>query len=205
MTIDTAKEAALLPALKQQDEQSFNQLVGMYYGAMMGLARSMVGDAIADEVVQEAWVSVYRALPRFEGRSSLKTWILRITANEARTRLRKETRSVAVEGLSPGGDGVLVGRFAENGHWSVPPSTWHDDGPDTLLTSSEMRDCIELTMGRLPELQQAVFVLKDLEDYGFEEICNILEISASNARVLLHRARISLFGKIEHFQDSGEC
>ncbi|WP_210395409.1 RNA polymerase sigma factor [Motiliproteus sediminis] len=205
MSIDTAKEAALLPALKQQDEQSFNQLVGMYYGAMIGLARSMVGDAIADEVVQEAWVSVYRALPRFEGRSSLKTWILRITANEARTRLRKESRTIAVEGLSPGGDGVLTGRFADDGHWTIPPSTWHEDSPDTLLTSTEMRDCIELTMGRLPELQQAVFVLKDLEDYGFEEICNILQISASNARVLLHRARISLFGKIEHFQDSGEC
>jgi len=205
MAIDTALEAELLPLLRTRHEASFNRLVAMYCGPMLGLAKSMVGEAIADEVVQEAWVSVYRALPRFEGRSSLKTWILRITANEARTRLRKESRTLAFEALSPGGAGVLTGRFAEDGHWQIPPSGWHDDSPDALLTSSEMRNCIEATMARLPELQQAVFVLKDLEHYSFEEICNILDISASNARVLLHRARISLFGKIEHFQDSGEC
>lgn len=205
MAIDTELEAELLPQLQRQDDTSFNRLVRLYSGVMLSLARSIVGDAIADEVVQEAWLSAYRALPKFEGRSSLKTWLLRITANQARTRLRKENRSVAMDALSPGGEGVLQGRFAEDGHWRIPPSGWHDDSPEALLTRREMGDCIELTMARLPDLQQSVFVLKDLEQYGFDEICNILEISASNARVLLHRARLSLFGKIEHFQESGEC
>ena len=205
MAIDTALEAELLPQLKTRHEASFNRLVLLYSGTMLGLARSMVGDAIADEVVQEAWLSVYRALPNFEGRSSLKTWILRITANEARTRLRKESRTLALDALSPGGEGILTERFGDDGHWRIPPSGWHDDSPDALLTSGEMGDCIEATMARLPDQQQAVFVLKDLEHHSFDEICNILEISASNARVLLHRARLSLFGKIEHFQDSGEC
>ena len=100
---------------------------------------------------------------------------------------------------------MMPGRFQDNGHWSVPPSAWHDEGPDALLTNQEMGDCIQYSLSRLPELQQAVFTLKELEGYSFEELCNILEISASNARVLLHRARISLYGKIEHFQESGEC
>ncbi len=172
---------------------------------MLGLARSIVGMAIADEVVQEAWLSVYKALPKFEGRSSLKTWILRITANEAKSRLRRESRHLSLEAISGGETDVMAGRFQNNGHWSLPPSAWHDDGPDALLTNVEMGDCIEHSLSRLPALQQAVFTLKELEGYSFEALCNILEISASNARVLLHRARISLYAKIEHFQESGEC
>ncbi|MEH6470572.1 MAG: RNA polymerase sigma factor [Halopseudomonas sp.] len=200
-----AFEAELLPKLVDGDKASFNRVVEAYYGPMLGLARSIVGEAIADEVVQEAWLSVYKALPKFEGRSSLKTWILRITANEAKSRLRRESRHVSLEAISGGETDVLPGRFQNNGHWSVPPNGWHDESPDALLTNAEMGDCIELTLNRLPELQRAVFNLKELEDFSFEELCNILEISASNARVLLHRARISLYGKIEHFQESGEC
>lgn len=205
MTIDTALEAELLPGLRQQEARSFQRLVERYTGAILGLARSLVGDAIADEVVQEAWMSAHKALPRFEGRSSLKTWLLRITANEARSRLRRESRMVSLEALSPGGEGVLEGRFNASGEWQIPPSQWQDDGPEALLTRSEMGDCIEVTLEALPEAQQAVFVLRDLEHQSFEEICNILDISASNARVLLHRSRTRLFSAIEHFQDTGEC
>jgi len=200
-----AFEADLLPMLIQGDKASFNRMVEAYYGPMLGLARSIVGMAIADEVVQEAWLSMYKALPSFEGRSSLKTWILRITANEAKSRLRRESRHVSLDAITGGETDMMPGRFQDNGHWSVPPSAWHDEGPDALLTNLEMGDCIQYSLNRLPELQQAVFTLKELEGYSFEELCNILEISASNARVLLHRARICLYSKIEHFQESGEC
>ena len=198
-------EAELLPKLRNGDKASFNRLVEAYYGPMLALARSIVGEAIADEVVQEAWLSVYKALAKFEGRSSLKTWILRITANEAKSRLRRESRKLSLEAISGGDTDILPGRFQDDGHWSIPPTSWHDESPDALLTNQEMGDCIELTLNRLPELQQAVFNLKELDNHSFDEICNILEISASNARVLLHRARVSLYGKIEHFQESGEC
>ena len=198
-------EAELLPRLLQQDEQSFNHLVQTYYGSMLALARTIVGEAIADEVVQEAWVSIYRALPKFEGRSSLKTWILRITANEAKTRLRKESRTISLEQFDDGGEGVLAGRFNGQGAWQIPPGAWHEDGPEALLINHEMGDCIEHTLHHLPEMQQSVFMLKDLDGNSFDAICNILEITSSNARVLLHRARVSLFGKIEHFQETGEC
>ena len=198
-------EAELLPLLAEQDEESFNYLVRTYYGSMLGLARSIVGDAIADEVVQEAWVSIYRALPKFEGRSSLKTWMLRITANEAKTRLRKESRTVSLEQFDDGGESILAGRFNSQGAWQRPPGSWHEEDPEALLINTEMGECIEHTLHLLPEMQQAVFSLKDLDGNSFDSICNILEITSSNARVLLHRARVSLFGKIEHFQETGEC
>ncbi|MCW8885492.1 MAG: RNA polymerase sigma factor [Motiliproteus sp.] len=200
-----AIESELLPKLLEQDETSFNKLVEAYYGIMLALARSIVGEAIADEVVQEAWVSIYRALPKFEGRSSLKTWILRITANEAKTRLRKESRTISLDQFEEGGDNPLFGRFHDDGHWQKPPNSWQEDGPESLLINHEMGDCIEFTLNHLPAMQQAVFELKDLGGSSFDEICNILDISSSNARVLLHRARVSLFGKIEHFQETGEC
>ncbi|WP_198939366.1 RNA polymerase sigma factor [Motiliproteus sp. MSK22-1] len=198
-------EAELMPGLAERDEKSFNRLVQTYYGSMLGLARTIVGEAIADEVVQEAWVSIYRALPKFEGRSSLKTWILRITANEAKTRLRKESRTISLEQFDNGGEGILANRFNNQGAWQAPPGAWHEESPETLLINTEMGDCIEHTLHHLPDLQQAVFALKDLDGNSFEAICNILDISSSNARVLLHRARVSLFGKIEHFQETGEC
>ncbi len=203
--VTQAFEAELLPKLRQGDKQSFIRIVEAYSGPMLGLARSIVGESIADEVVQEAWISAHRALSRFEGRSSLKTWVLRITANEAKSRLRRESRMVSLEALSGGETDILPGRFQSNGHWSAPPSSWHDESPDALLTNQEMGECIDFTLSRLPELQRAVFNLKELERYSFDEVCNILEISASNARVLLHRARASLYSKIEHFQESGEC
>lgn len=200
-----AFEAELLPKLRQGDLPSFNRIVEAYSGSMLGLARSIVGESIADEVVQEAWISAYKALSRFEGRSSLKTWVLRITANEAKSRLRRESRLVSLEAISGGETELLPNRFQSTGHWSAPPSSWHDESPDALLTNTEMGECIEFTLSELPELQTAVFNLKELQNHSFDEVCNILEISASNARVLLHRARISLYRKIEHFQESGEC
>tara|TARA_R110002095_G_scaffold32443_6_gene30849 strand:- start:2162 stop:2431 length:270 start_codon:yes stop_codon:yes gene_type:complete len=88
---------------------------------------------------------------------------------------------------------------------SIPPTLWHDSSPEALLTSHELSGCIRQRLEKLPTLQPAVFTLKELEDHSFDDVCNILDTSASNVRVLLHRARISLYGMIEHFQASGEC
>ena len=197
-------ERELLPRLRQQHEPSFNRLVKSYYGSMRALAGTIVGNAFSDEVVQEAWVSIYRALPKFEGRSSLKTWILRVTVNAAKTRLRRESRYLSLEQISGGKSELLPGSFDSQGHWRVPPSGWHDESPEALLINMEMGRCIELTLRMLPELQRAVFTLKELEGNDFGQVCNSLNISLSNARVLLHRARIKLFCKIEAFQETGE-
>lgn len=200
-----AFEAGLLHKLIQGDKESFNQIVDAYFDSMLRLARSIVGESIAEEVVQESWLSVYAALPNFEGRSTLKTWILRITANEAKSRLRRESRQVSINAFTGGATGFLAEHFQDDGHWSTPPTLWHDASPEALLASHQLSDCIRQRLEKLPTLQRAVFTLKELEDHSFDDICNILDISASNVRVLLHRARIGLYSMIEHFQASGEC
>ncbi len=163
-----------------------------------------MGEKIADEVVQEAWLSALRAIGKFEKRSSLKTWLLRIVANEGKTRLRKENRMTSLEALTAE-DPNIVNRFDDRGHWSPGPSQWHADTPEALLTTDELKACMDQLIESLPDLQGATLNLREKQGYSLDEICNILDVSKSNARVLLHRARTKLFRCIDHFQETGEC
>ena len=172
---------------------------------MLAVARAIIGESLADEVVQEAWVSIYRSLAKFEGRSSLKTWILTITANEAKSRLRKENRMVSLDSMVEDSGGVMPDRFGENGRWSRPPVSWHEDTPEALLDNQQLMECIDKIMGQLPEQQRVALSLKEMKGISLDEICNILGISSSNVRVLLHRARHRLFERIDHFQETGQC
>ncbi len=181
------------------------ELISLYYSSMLTVARQMVGDSIADEVVQEAWISIQKSLSGFEGRSSIKTWIIRITVNEAKNRLRKESRYVSLDPTNDGYESPLNGRFSAKGCWARAANQWHDETPEALLTNEEMSHCLDTKMQLMPNMQKTVFTLKDIEGLSFNDICNILELSASNVRVLLHRARINLFTTIEHFQETGEC
>jgi RNA polymerase sigma-70 factor (ECF subfamily) len=162
---------------------------------MVRLARSIVGAARAEEVVQEAWIKVLAALPTFELRSSLRVWLMRILRNEAISLLRKDRRSPETET-----DDALDDRFAPDGSWRTPPAIWSLDTPEALLASKEMQDVLNRALEALPELQRTVLTLKDIEDLSFDEICNVLEISASNARVLLHRARRRLWAAVDIHQ-----
>ncbi len=197
-------EDALIDALLAKDEGAFRHAIQQHHSAMLHLARTIVGSHIADEVVQESWFSAMRALPKFERRSKLKTWLMRIVANEAKTRLRKESRLVSLDAMTEP-DSVLAGRFNERGEWQTTPVEWEGDSPDALLSSHELKDCIDEMIAGLPELQGATLSLREQQDYSLAEICNILEVSESNVRVLLHRARNRLFRCIEHFQDTGDC
>ncbi|HVL02208.1 MAG TPA: sigma-70 family RNA polymerase sigma factor [Dongiaceae bacterium] len=192
--------------LRRRDHRAFELLVTHLHRPLVAVARAIIGDSLAEEVVQEAWVSVYRALPDFEGRSSLKTWIYTIVGNEARTRLRKEKRIVALEDLAePGVDYLDSHRFHADGHWGTPPPDWHIESPDQLLEEAQLQKCIEVTLEQLNPNQKAVFTLRDLEQQSLEEICNILQLSDSNVRVLLHRARLRLLQVIDRYQVTGEC
>lgn len=192
--------------LRRRDHRAFETLVSQLHRPLVAVARSIIGESLAEEVVQEAWVSIYRALPEFEGRSSLKTWIYTIVGNEARTRLRKEKRIVALEDLAePGIDYLDGGRFLANGHWDRPPPDWHLESPDQLLEEAQLQDCIEFTLEQLSPNQKAVFTLRDLEQQSLDDICNILQLSDSNIRVLLHRARLRLMQVIDRYQVTGEC
>jgi len=198
-----------LERLRQQDHIAFAQLVTQLHGPLLSVARAIVGESLAEEVVQEAWVAAYRNLPRFEGRSSIKTWLFTIVSNEAKTRLRKEKRLVALEDLSQDGcvDYLDVDdRFYRfGGHWKKPPPRWHLDTPDQLLEQEHLQKCIDHTLSILPPQQKAVFLLRDIEQQALAEICNILEITESYVRVLLHRARIKLLQVIDRYQETGEC
>ena len=199
-------EADLINGLARRQDDAFRHAIKRYQTSMRYLARSIAGEKIADEVVQEAWVSAMKAIDRFEGRSSLKTWLMRIVANEAKTRLRKESRHVSLEAMYPD-DPDLSNRFDDAEHWrrGSEPAAWAEDSPEALLSSGEMAACMERAMSQLPEMQSATLRLREHQGYSLGEICNILEVSESNVRVLLHRARSKVFTTVEHFQTTGEC
>ena len=201
----TVDDADLLKRLLNGEQQAFRELVTTYQGAMRAVAHAIVGNRHADVIVQDAWLSVVRNLSGFEGRSSLKTWLLTITANAAKQRYKQNRREVLLDDLpSPHGT-VDDERFSSDGHWLLAPYSWHQDSPDALLSEDELRECLEQTLLSLPQLQSSVLVLRERQGLELEEICNILEISLSNVRVLIHRARLKVFATVEHFEETGEC
>jgi RNA polymerase sigma-70 factor (ECF subfamily) len=200
---EETSEKEILSRLLAGDEVLFQEVFSRYHSSMKAVAYAIAGPIIADEIVQEAWVSAIKALPKFEGRSSLKSWLIRIVANEAKTRRRKENRSVSLEGIQD--TWATDPRFTENSHWQNPSSQWHVDSPEEILSADELRDCIEKNMQLLPENQLSALRLRDAGGLSMDELCNILEVSSSNVRVLLHRARDRMLRVIDHFQITGEC
>src|SRR4051812_32299630 len=202
MLIDA--DAELLIRLRRGDEDAFMELVDRYGPLMLRIALSHVPTrAVAEEVVQEAWLGVLQGLGRFEGRSSLKTWILRIVANRARTRGERERRSVPLSSLEPAGDEPAVDpdRFLPPDHplypggWSAPPQAW----PDERLLAKETLTQVRESIAKLPPRQQEVIVLRDVEGWEPEEVCAALELTEGNQRVLLHRARSKVRGDLERY------
>ena len=198
-------EADLLQRLLAGEQRAYRELVARHQGAMRAVAYAIVGSRHADEVVQDAWLAVVRSLEGFQGRASLKTWLLTITANTAKTRLKHNRREVLLDDL-PGPHGsVGEERFSESGHWLLAPQAWHQDSPEALLTEEELRECLDKTLASLSELQASVLVLRERQGLELEAICNLLDISLSNVRVLLHRARLKVFATLEHFEETGQC
>ena len=195
----------LLARLKAGEHAAFELLVRRHHAPMKRLAGAMIGDAQAEEVVQEAWLSAIRHLADFEGRASLKTWLYTIVSNEARTRLRKGKREVLIDDQAGGEQLFDQGRFIADGHWARSPTLWHDESPEALLSHDDFRRCLEKTLQKLPEVQRAALLLRDQDEIPLDEICNILDISASNVRVLIHRARTRLYQMVEHFEETGTC
>jgi len=180
----TADDGDLLKRLLSGEQQAFRELVIAYQSAMRAVAYAIVGSRHADEVVQDAWLSVVRNLAGFEGRSSLKTWLLTITANAAKNRYKQNRREVLLDDLpSPHGP-IGDDRFSSDGHWLLAPLAWHQDSPEALLTEDELRECLERTLISLPQLQSSVLVLRERQGLELEEICNLLELSLSNVRSL---------------------
>jgi RNA polymerase sigma-70 factor, ECF subfamily len=193
------------------DRAAFAELVRRYHGPLLRLALAFVRDrALAEEVVQDTWLGVLDGLRGFEGRASLKSWIFRILTNRAKTRGAREARTVPFSALSEGeGDGevgVDPARFDTRGMWQDPPEAWAANTPDALLRREEAVKVMESVVAALSEGQRAVITLRDLEEVGPEETCNLLGITMTNQRVLLHRARTKVREALErHFRGAESC
>jgi RNA polymerase sigma-70 factor (ECF subfamily) len=192
-------DADLLARLRAGDEAAFMALVDRYGPLMLRIALSHTPSrAVAEEVVQEAWLGVLQGLDRFEGRSSLKTWILRIVANRARTRGERERRSVPLSTLEAS---VEPGRFRPDsdpqypGGWATPPDTW----PEQQLLQAETLATIQAAIAKLPPRQQEVIVLRDVAGWEPEDVSEALELTDGNQRVLLHRARAKVRNEVEAY------
>ncbi|NQY26454.1 MAG: sigma-70 family RNA polymerase sigma factor [Piscirickettsiaceae bacterium] len=191
-------EKVLIERLINGEQSAFVQLVSDYNNLMVSVARAIVGEAFADEVVQDAWISAIKALPKFERRSSLKTWLLHIVSNGAKSRIRRENR---FSSLDEGWQSVSADKFDNIGHRYDDVLAWEQATPEALLANDQLQSIIESSFQQLPAMQRAALTLYDLEGIKMDEICNILDISSSNARVLLHRARTSLHHSIEKYQE----
>lgn len=198
MNASKAHEQDLIQRLIANDSAAFEEVVGDYQNLMISVARAIVGEAFADEVTQDAWMSAIKALPKFEGRSSLKTWLLHIVSNAAKSRLRREKRQLS---LDDGWQSESNDKFDHRGHRYDDVLPWEQDTPEALLANSQLSKIIEDCFQKLPPLQRAALTLYDMEGVKMEEVCNILDISASNARVLLHRARTTLHHTIEEYRN----
>ena len=190
------EDEALVAALRAGDESAFREVVAGYHGAMMRLASFHVSSrAVAEEVVQETWLAVVKGLDRFEGRSSFKTWVFTILANQARSRGARDHRIVPFSSLEDDEQtlGVPGERFQSPtdrwpGHWSEPPSPW-TDVPAAAVESKDTRTLIFDAIRSLPPQQKEVMALRDVEGWSAEAVCSALSLSEANQRVLLHRAR----------------
>jgi RNA polymerase sigma-70 factor (ECF subfamily) len=191
-------DAELVERLRARDEAAFTELVRRHHASLLRFARMFVStQAVAEEVVQETWLGVLNGIERFEGRSSLKTWIFRILANTAKTRAEREGRSLPFSALETddGGAAVPRERFTGTGHWASPPRAW----PEERLLSSETRALIAAEIERLPPSQRAVISLRDVEGWSADEVRNALDLSETNQRVLLHRARSKVRAALERY------
>ncbi|MEO6418888.1 MAG: sigma-70 family RNA polymerase sigma factor [Polyangiaceae bacterium] len=201
----SVEDLAYVHRLLNRDEAAFVELVDRYDASLLRLALVFVSTpAAAQEVVQDTWMGVLSGLRAFEGRSALKTWIFRILTNRAKTKGIREGRSVPFSALDPDGDSadgpaVDPARFNESGMWERPPKRWVDDTPEKLLMDKEALACIERAIETLPAQQRAVITLRDVEGLESPEVCNVLEISETNQRVLLHRARSKVRNAVEKY------
>jgi RNA polymerase sigma-70 factor (ECF subfamily) len=196
-------ERELCAALRRGDESAFVKLVERYHAPLRRLALTYVRSAaVADEVVQETWLGVVRGIQSFEGRSSLKTWIYRILTNTAQTRGMREARSVPISSLETDDAAVDPSRFFDEhhdrwpGHWASPPTRW-DELPEEHLLGRETLDVVSAAIEALPPTQRQVIVLRDVEGWPSDEVCELLQLSESNQRVLLHRARSAVRRALE--------
>ena len=207
MTGTIEDESALLAALRGGDEMVFAQLVDRYTPSMLRVARGYVPSReIAEEVVQEAWIALLKGISKFEGRSALRTWLFTVLINIAKSRGIRERRSADAEIAAFTGGTVDASRFRRSdaaewsGHWidEAAPAPFPDT-PERSVLSGELIAVARRELDKLPERQRTVVTLRDMLGFDSGEVCDLLGISVSNQRVLLHRGRAAVRQGLEEY------
>ncbi|MGH7443811.1 MAG: RNA polymerase sigma factor [Longimicrobiales bacterium] len=213
-TTSSAEDELLLRALRLGDEDAFARVLDLYFSGMLRLALTHVGSrATAEEVIQETWMAAIRGIDRFEGRSSVKTWLFRILRNLARTRGKQDARMrpfTDMERMGENGGSVDVAdrvrqERVAGGH--APEAMWvRPTDPESQLLSGELRRELERAIAALPPRQREVIVLRDVEGWSADDVCNAMDISQTNQRVMLHRARDRVRNEIRwYLDDNDDC
>lgn len=201
---DHNNETDLIARLQAGDAHAYQDAVRRFTPAMLAAAHFYVGADKAEDVVQDSWIKAIRAIRTFEGRASLKTWLSRIVVNQSKNVLRQGGREVALE-FPESLDPELASRFGPNRRWIQPPTLTSHDNAEQWLEQQALANCLDKHLAALPEQQRSALMLFEAHQHKSDEVCNILEVSASNLRVLIHRARQRIFLMVEHFQETGEC
>ncbi len=192
MSDSRSKDRALVERLLTGDEAAFSELVQSLHAGLVALARAYVrSKAVAEEVVQEAWITVIAKLGTFEHRSALKTWISGIVVNKAKNRGVREARTMPFSSLGESESAVDVDAFSSRGAWLKPVEPFQRDAEDRLFTAERMR-FVAAELEKLPDVQRAVVTLRHVSEWSAEEVCEALGITDANQRVLLHRGRSRL-------------
>jgi len=194
----TKADGALIARLKRGDEGAFDELVNQHHGTLIRMAMGYVAEReVAEEVVQDTWMAVIESLNRFEGRSSLRTWICGILIHKAKDRGVREKRHTTFSAFESfnddNDDAVDPSRFQQTGewagHWAFPPQPWDDQTPEKLLASKQAVDSMQRAIEALPSTLKEVLILRDVEGVEVKEVCEMLKITETNLYVRLHRAR----------------
>ena len=198
-------EQELLKRLRNGDSNAFEAVIKLHHAFLVAMVIPLVGPDAADDVAQEPWLRAFAAIGKFEGRAKLRTWLARIAINEAHAMRRKRGREVSLDswGVDPGSP--ISSRFNEQGAWDTPPSQWHHETPEELLTEAELHECIRKHLHKLPSDQQSVVMMRELGGLDYTEIAQALGLAEGNIRVLLHRGRQRMHAMLNNFEEIGTC
>jgi RNA polymerase sigma-70 factor (ECF subfamily) len=204
----------MVERLSRGDEEAFDELVTRYHGSLVRMAMNYVADRdVGEEIVQDTWLAVIEGLDRFEGRSSLRTWIFGILIHKAKDRGVREKRHITFSAFDSlddeNDDAVDLARFHQSGewagHWAFPPQPWDEQTPEKLLASRQATECMQQAIADLPPMLREVLILRDVEGVESQEVCELLNITETNLYVRLHRARERVRRAIEvHLEETAQ-
>jgi RNA polymerase sigma-70 factor (ECF subfamily) len=205
----TADDRRVIAGLRAGDEAVFAEMVDKYHGSLVRVAmRYVPSRAVAEEVAQDTWIGVIEGIGRFEGRSTVKTWLYKILIYRARARGERERRTTPMSAFDndESAPSVPTERFRGSdalwaGHWATPPRRWDGDAEERVL-AHETKALIDAAIAQLPPAQRDVIVLRDLSNFTSAEVCELLDVTEANERVLLHRARSKVRAALEHYIDA---